>query len=52
MRFRMGPGYRVYYTLRDGVVILCGGDKGAQQRDIGWAKKLASELAKETGNGH
>lgn len=45
MRFHLGPGYRVYYTIRDGAVILCGGDKGSQQRDIAKAKELAAGLA-------
>ena len=44
MRFHMGPGYRVYYVLRDGAVILCGGDKGSQDRDITKAKEMAAEL--------
>ena len=46
MRFHVGPGYRVYYTEKDGaiVLLLCGGDKGSQQRDIEKAKKLAAEL--------
>ncbi len=36
MRIHYGPGYRLYY-LREGatlVVLLCGGDKGSQRRDI------------------
>lgn len=44
MRFHVGPGYRVYYTLRDGAVILWGGDKGSQQRDIEKARALAAGL--------
>lgn len=44
MRFHMGPGYRVYYTIRDGAVILWGGDKGAQDRDTAKAKALAADL--------
>jgi len=44
MRFHLGPGYRVYYAMRDGAVILCGGDKGSQQRDIERAKELAAGL--------
>jgi len=46
MRFHVGPGYRIYYTEKDGaiVLLLCGGDKGSQQRDIEKAKKLAAEL--------
>ncbi|MCB2264282.1 MAG: type II toxin-antitoxin system RelE/ParE family toxin [Candidatus Thiosymbion ectosymbiont of Robbea hypermnestra] len=45
MRIDHGPGYRVYY-MRYGsvlVVLLCGGDKHTQQRDIAKAKKLAAE---------
>lgn len=44
LKIDFGPGYRVYYTERDGeiVVLLAGGDKSTQQRDI----ELAIELAK------
>jgi len=44
MRFHMGPGYRVYYVVRDGAIILCGGDKGSQDRDIVKAKEMAAQL--------
>jgi putative addiction module killer protein len=46
LRIPIGPGYRVYYCLRGGeiVVLLCGGDKGSQRRDIAAAKSLAKEL--------
>jgi putative addiction module killer protein len=44
MRFHLGPGYRVYYTLRDGAVILWGGDKGTQTKDIAKAKAMAAQL--------
>ncbi|MGA7524883.1 MAG: type II toxin-antitoxin system RelE/ParE family toxin [Acidobacteriaceae bacterium] len=46
MRVHCGPGYRVYYTQRRDVliVLLCGGDKGTQVRDIDTAKKMAKEL--------
>lgn len=44
MRFHLGPGYRVYYTIRDGAVILWGGTKGSQDRDISKARKLAAGL--------
>jgi putative addiction module killer protein len=46
MRIDHGPGYRVYYA-RIGVVIvvlLCGGDKRTQPRDIKRAQALAAEL--------
>ena len=44
MRVHHGPGYRLY-CLRDGntVVVLCGGDKGSQQRNIDRAKRLAKD---------
>ena len=40
-----GPGYRVYYIWRDGVLIilLIGGDKSSQARDIAKAKLLAKD---------
>lgn len=46
MRIDYGPGYRVYYTRRGSVVVilLCGGDKRGQQRDIRRAKALAAEV--------
>lgn len=46
MRIDYGPGYRVYFTQqgREIVVLLCGGDKGSQDRDIREAKALAKEL--------
>lgn len=41
-----GPGYRVYYVRYGEIVIilLCGGDKRTQRRDIETAKRLAAEL--------
>lgn len=46
LRFDFGPGYRVYYTLRGNVVVilLCGGDKSSQARDIARAKIMAREV--------
>jgi putative addiction module killer protein len=45
LRLHFGPGYRIYYIWRDGVLIilLCGGDKSSQARDIAKAKELAKE---------
>jgi putative addiction module killer protein len=45
MRIHHGPGYRVYYIQRGAVLIilLCGGDKSTQDRDIAAAKRLAKE---------
>jgi len=42
----VGPGYRLYFTQVGTtiLVLLCGGDKSTQQRDITRAKKLKSEV--------
>ena len=41
-----GPGYRVYFTERDGlvVILLCGGTKQKQDDDIAFAQRLAKEI--------
>ena len=46
LRFTVGAGYRVYYTVQNGEVILLliGGDKSTQKVDIEKAKSLAKEL--------
>lgn len=46
LRLAIGPGYRVYFTRRDltVVVLLCGGDKDSQSRDIERARALAAVL--------
>lgn len=45
MRIDYGPGYRVYFMRRGPVVVvlLCGGDKGSQDRDIALAKTIAAQ---------
>jgi len=45
LRIDYGPGYRVYFAQRGKtfVLLLCGGDKKTQQRDIAMAKALARE---------
>ena len=49
MRVHAGPGYRVYFTRRAGVVylLLLGGDKSSQKRDIKRAIEMARALDKE-----
>jgi putative addiction module killer protein len=49
MRIHFGPGYRLYFTRRGGVLIimLAGGDKGSQARDIKRAQRIATELGEE-----
>lgn len=46
LRIHYGPGYRVYYVQRGSllIVLLCGGDKRAQAKDIALALKLAREV--------
>ena len=46
MRIDYGPGYRVYYVQRGAaiVILLCGGDKRTQARDVKRAKALVKEL--------
>ncbi len=44
LRLDVGPGYRVYY-IQDGevlILLLCGGDKSTQQKDIDKAHRLAN----------
>lgn len=52
LRIDYGPGYRVYLSQRGNelVVLLCGGDKRTQDRDIKHAKKLKAELDHGTGD--
>lgn len=50
LRIFYGPGYRLYF-IRQGraiIVLLCGGDKSTQARDIEQAKALARELEEQS----
>ena len=49
MRVFVGPGYRIYYTIRGRKIILmlCGGDKSSQTRDIHRAKGMAERIKEE-----
>ena len=44
IRIHNGPGYRLYF-MRDGTtaIMLCGGDKDSQQRDIPRARRIAKD---------
>lgn len=46
LRIHYGPGYRIYFRQQgeEIVVLLCGGEKASQDRDIRTAKRLAAEL--------
>ena len=46
LRVNVGQGYRIYYTIRQQrvVMLLCGGDKASQQRDIRLARQMAREV--------
>ena len=46
MRIFVGPGYRLYYVIRDGriILLLCGGNKSTQERDIKKAKTMVKQL--------
>lgn len=50
MRIHYGPGYRVYYKQQRNVVylLLCGGDKSTQSKDIRQAKLIWAELEKSS----
>ncbi|MGJ7511546.1 type II toxin-antitoxin system RelE/ParE family toxin [Variovorax sp. GT1P44] len=45
LRIHHGPGYRIYFQRRGNtiIVLLCGGVKGSQARDVRTALRLADE---------
>jgi len=49
LRLRFGPGYRLYYTIRDRRVVfmLCAGSKSDQANDIKQAQKIVKEIRNE-----
>lgn len=49
LRITYGPGYRVYFTQRSNrlVLLLCGGNKSSQKRDIATALAMAREIGGE-----
>jgi putative addiction module killer protein len=46
MRVFVGPGYRLYFTIRQRTIIfmLCGGNKSTQEKDIQKAKKMSKTI--------
>ena len=49
LRIQTGPGYRVYFTKREKqiIILLVGGDKSTQFKDIEKAKKILKEIDNE-----
>ena len=50
LRINYGPGYRVYYLHKGAtlIILLAGGDKSSQAKDIAEALLLADNLTEET----
>lgn len=48
LRIHYGPGYRVYFQKHEStlIILLCGGDKSTQSKDIKTAQHLAKEWSK------
>jgi putative addiction module killer protein len=49
LRIHFGPGYRLHYTVRGGVlvILLCGADKSTQKRDMARAMRILKDLPVE-----
>jgi putative addiction module killer protein len=50
LREHTGPGYRIYFTIRGRrlILLLAGGDKRSQQRDITFARSMIERLEKDS----
>jgi putative addiction module killer protein len=51
LRIDYGPGFRIYFQKRGStiIILLCGGNKSTQAKDIQTAKRQAAEWSKEDG---
>lgn len=52
LRLFLGPGYRLYCTVKNGrlILLLVGGDKDSQDRDIAYARFLMKKLEEDDGD--
>jgi len=50
LRVDVGPGYRVYFAVEDKsvVMLICGGDKSTQQKDIRRAREYLADYRRRT----
>ncbi|XCN72940.1 MAG: type II toxin-antitoxin system RelE/ParE family toxin [Candidatus Electrothrix aestuarii] len=50
MRIFVGQGYRLYYVIREGriILLLCGGNKSTQERDIKKAKEMLKQSREQS----
>ncbi len=53
LKFKFGPGYRIYYSELDDVIVLllCAGDKKTQSKDIKLAKKYLKDYLEGENHG-
>jgi len=51
LRIHHGPGFRIYFRRHGNtiIILLCGGDKSTQAKDIAMAKRLANEWSESNG---
>ena len=51
MRLFVGPGYRLYYVIRNDriILLLCGGDKSTQDKDIAKANEMIQQIGEDYG---
>jgi putative addiction module killer protein len=52
LRIDYGPGFRIYFKRRGAtiIILLCGGDKSSQDKDIQTAKRLAAQWSETNGD--
>ena len=52
LRFHFGSGYRIYFSILDSqtILMLCGGDKSSQSKDINKAKQYLEDYQNDSQN--